>query len=258
MNQPVGRLEWIRWLLTLPMAVVGWYIAIIVGMLLLSVAESFCPPEAMVSGACTASWFPTVSRLVFCLATGLAAALVVLLPTLVAPRGRRRVAWIAFGLGLFAALLMAGAVKAYAEFASAVFAGTLAALWVSRSPGGVLESFRLSGGHVLALHFGFVLFAVFGGLLVYLSPLWAWVHLPAVIWSSWVNLAGWTCPLTPLEKELRARDGRTAYAGGFLEHYLGRLVYPLGMPRRMELIAGISIVVWNAVVYAAVWFARLP
>lgn len=112
---------------------------------------------------------------------------------------------------------------------------------------------RVKGSHILALHFLWVAFAVFGGLLLLLDWRWAWLHVPAVAWSSIVNLAGWTCPLTPLEKRLRERDGGAAYTGGFVEHYLGRLVYPLGMPRRMELIAGISIVVWNALVYAGVW-----
>jgi hypothetical protein len=38
----------------------------------------------------------------------------------------------------------------------------------------------------------------------------------------------------------------------FVEHYLGSLVYPGGMPRRMELIAGYSVLIWNAFVYALV------
>jgi len=67
-----------------------------------------------------------------------------------------------------------------------------------------------------------------------------------------VNLASWTCPLTPLEKALRARAGQSEYQGGFVEHYVGRLVYPRGMPRQMEIIAGVSIVAWNALVYATI------
>jgi len=43
-----------------------------------------------------------------------------------------------------------------------------------------------------------------------------------------------------------------------VEHYVGRVVYPLGMPRKMELIAGVSIVVWNALVYICVFLAGKP
>lgn len=109
---------------------------------------------------------------------------------------------------------------------------------------------RLAADGVLVLHFAFVLFAVFGGLLVLLSGRWAWFHLPAVLWSSAVNLASWTCPLTPIEQGCRKRVGQS-YEGGFIQHYVGSLVYPGGMPRRLELIAGGSILVWNTLVYAA-------
>ena len=112
---------------------------------------------------------------------------------------------------------------------------------------------RAGANLVLLGHFLFVVFAVFGGFLVLLDRRWAWLHVPAVAWSSIVNLASWTCPLTPLEKRLRAAAGQQGYAGGFIQHYLGSLVYPGGMPRRLELVAGVSIVAWNVVVYAALW-----
>src|SRR5512140_3676465 len=108
---------------------------------------------------------------------------------------------------------------------------------------------RHSAALVLLSHFLFVLFAIGGGFLILLDRRWALLHIPTVLWSSIVNLAGWTCPLTPLEKRLRQEGGGAGYEGGFVEHYVGPLVYPGGMPRRLELVAGISIVVWNALVY---------
>ena len=111
---------------------------------------------------------------------------------------------------------------------------------------------RFAADCVLLAHFLFAAFAVFGGLLLLVDVRWAWLHVPAVLWSSVVNLMGWTCPLTPIEKDLRARAGQAGYRGGFIQHYVGRAVYPRGMPRRMELIAGISVLAGNAVVYAAI------
>jgi len=105
---------------------------------------------------------------------------------------------------------------------------------------------------VLFAHFLFAAFAVFGGLLSFHDSAWAWVHIPVVLWSSVVNLMSWTCPLTPMEKALRVRAGRSGYYGGFIQHYIGRAVYPRGMPRRLELVAGVSIVVGNALIYAIV------
>lgn len=109
---------------------------------------------------------------------------------------------------------------------------------------------------VLLFHFLFALFAVFGGFLALFDLRVILLHLPAVIWSSAVNLANWTCPLTPLEKSLRVRAGQQAFQGGWIAHYIEPLVRPLGMPRRMELVAGISVVVWNTIVYGIVYWAR--
>ena len=46
---------------------------------------------------------------------------------------------------------------------------------------------RIAPELVLALHFGFVLFAVFGGFLAFVDARWLWVHAPAVIWSAVVS-----------------------------------------------------------------------
>jgi hypothetical protein len=109
---------------------------------------------------------------------------------------------------------------------------------------------RIGADVVLLAHSVFVAFAVLGGILVHFDRGWAWLHISVVLWSSVVNLASWTCPLTPLERTLRERAGRSGYSGGFVEHYVGKIVYPRGMPRQMELVAGVSILVWNALVYA--------
>ena len=118
--------------------------------------------------------------------------------------------------------------------------------------------YRIGADLVLLSHFVFAAFAVFGGALVFHNPAWSWVHVPVVLWSSVVNLMSWTCPLTPLEKTLRNRAGQLEYSGGFIQHYVGRLVYPRGMPRQLELVAGVSVLAWNALVYAVilVWAAR--
>lgn len=117
---------------------------------------------------------------------------------------------------------------------------------------------RIGADLVLLSHLAFVVFAVLGGALFWFDQRWAWVHVPAVLWSSIVNLANWTCPLTPLEKFLRTQAGRAGYSGGFVEHYVGQVVYPRGMPRQMELIAGVSILAWNGVVYACLLWLREP
>jgi len=112
---------------------------------------------------------------------------------------------------------------------------------------------RLAANLVLLVHLGIVFLAVFGGFGILIDPRWIWVHAPIVIWCSLVNLAGWTCPLTPLENRLRAANG-SGYEGGFIQHYIAPMVYPLGMPRRLELIAGVSVAVGNSIVYGCVYW----
>jgi len=116
--------------------------------------------------------------------------------------------------------------------------------------------YRIAADSVLLAHFLFAAFAVFGGVLVALNVAWAWAHVPVVLWSALVNLKGWTCPLTPLEQRLRALAGQAGYSGGFIQHYVGQAVYPGGMPRRLELVAGYSVLAGNALVYAVLLAIR--
>ncbi len=109
--------------------------------------------------------------------------------------------------------------------------------------------YGVSADAVLVFHFLFILFAVFGGFLVLYKKMVVWVHLPVVLWSSIVNLAGLTCPLTPIENFFRSAAGQLGYQGGFVEHYIAPIVYPAGMPRELEFVAGVSIIAWNVAVY---------
>jgi len=79
---------------------------------------------------------------------------------------------------------------------------------------------------------------------------WAWAHIPCALWASVVNLAGWVCPLTPLENALRLAAGQAGYEGGFIAHYIAPLIYPVGLTQQLALLAGAGIVVWNVLIYA--------
>lgn len=88
---------------------------------------------------------------------------------------------------------------------------------------------------VLVVHAGFVVFVVSGCGAILVGP-WAgwrwiysrrfrWLHLAAiavVVAQAWL---GRLCPLTLWESELRRRAGEAGYAGGFIQHWLHRLLY---------------------------------
>jgi hypothetical protein len=118
-------------------------------------------------------------------------------------------------------------------------------------------NYSLLADLILLLHFGFVLFVIFGGLLGLLNIKWLWLHLPIFIWGAIVNLMYWVCPLTPLEIEYRIKAGEQGYQGGFIEHYIGNLIYPQGLGEHAGLILGVAALGWNAVVYFFVFYRRL-
>ena len=109
---------------------------------------------------------------------------------------------------------------------------------------------------VVALHFGFVLFVVLGGLLVLR---WRWValvHLPAAVWGAWIEFSGRICPLTPLENEYRRLGGQAGYPGGFIEHYILPVLYPHGLTRDIQVALGVVVVALNAGLYLRAFTTR--
>ncbi len=113
--------------------------------------------------------------------------------------------------------------------------------------------YGLLGDGAVLVHVAFVVFVVFGGLAALRWPKVAWLHVPCALWGAWVEVAGWICPLTPLEISWRRRAGEAGYEGGFLEHYVVPLLYPAGLTREVQVGLGVAVVVLNVVVYALVW-----
>ena len=113
--------------------------------------------------------------------------------------------------------------------------------------------FSLLADAVLVVHLAFVLFVVFGGLLVMRWRRLAWVHLPAAVWGVAIEYAGWICPLTPIENDLRARAGEPGYGGDFVARYLLPVIYPEGLTREAQIVLGTAALLFNAAIYAVVW-----
>ena len=105
---------------------------------------------------------------------------------------------------------------------------------------------------VVLLHFAFVIFVVLGGLLALRWPKVAYVHLPVAVYGALIELVGWVCPLTPLEKRLRESAGLQGYEGGFVEHYILPVLYPSGLTRNVQLVLGALVIGINLLVYAVI------
>lgn len=118
--------------------------------------------------------------------------------------------------------------------------------------------YRVLADIVVVVHLGFVAFVVLGGFAAIRWPRIAWIHLPCAAWGAWISVAGWICPLTPLEHRLRVAADAGAYTGGFVEHYLLPLLYPGAMTRPIQVALGVGVLTVNAVAYTIVLRRRRP
>lgn len=104
--------------------------------------------------------------------------------------------------------------------------------------------YRLCADFVALLHAAIVLYILLGVPLILFGLWrgWAWVRQPwfrishlllslAVIGFEW---AGQPCPLTTLERNLRAAEGGT-YEGSFIQHYVSEAIHLQLTPQQLAL-----------------------
>ena len=137
-----------RWLITVPVAVLGWYIGMFVGLFIYGIGEWTCPAEYIVSGNCFAPWSSLLLSIAVAVGTAVAACFIVRLPTLVAPSHRWAIAFTAFMSGLAFAVYVAFTVRSnvWAPFTSAVLSGVGTLWFIRRTWGGSNSSLKLSAG----------------------------------------------------------------------------------------------------------------
>lgn len=105
---------------------------------------------------------------------------------------------------------------------------------------------------LVVIHFAFIIFVVFGGLLIFK---WRWLiyfQLTAAIWGILIEFLGWGCPLTPLENHFRDLAGSADYSEGFIDHYIIPIVYPAGISPVIQFSLGFLVIVFNLVIYGFV------
>ncbi|MGR5062795.1 DUF2784 domain-containing protein [Photobacterium sp. DNB22_13_2] len=114
--------------------------------------------------------------------------------------------------------------------------------------------YRILADLVVILHLLFIIFALFGGSLALWRGYMVIVHIPAALWVAVISFKGWICPLTPLENQLRLAAGGEGYPGGFVEHYIIPVIYPVGLRFDIQVLLGIAAMGINLVIYALVYY----
>ena len=119
------------------------------------------------------------------------------------------------------------------------------------------DFYRALAVAVLFVHALFIVWVVFGALLAYRRPVLRRLHIASLVWGALVELLPWPCPLTLLENWLEARAGVEPYQGGFLLHYLDKLVYP-DISAFTLAVAGLIVCALNFAFYAGqMWTTHL-
>ncbi len=109
--------------------------------------------------------------------------------------------------------------------------------------------FVLGARLVLLVHLLFIVYAVFGGVLLTRWQHSVWLQLPMAGWAAGISFFGWSCPLTPLEKWFLTQANYPAYDGSFVEHHLINVIYPGGLTRPLQIVLGIVVLAVNAYFY---------
>jgi hypothetical protein len=101
---------------------------------------------------------------------------------------------------------------------------------------------------VLFVHALFIAWVVFGALFTRSRNILRWLHILSLIWGVLTELLPWPCPLTLLENWLEQKAGVEPYQGGFLLHYIDKLVYP-DVSATALTVAGVTVCGFNLVLY---------
>ncbi len=79
---------------------------------------------------------------------------------------------------------------------------------------------------VVIVHFAFTLLVGLGGFLVWRWRRLFWPHIALLVWAISIPFLQLPCPLTDLEKFLRAKAGLPIYSTHFIDYYVYQSLQP--------------------------------
>ena len=112
--------------------------------------------------------------------------------------------------------------------------------------------YELAADLTLIVHFAFIIFVVFGGILFLISTKIIYVHVPALIWGIYIELTHSVCPLTYLENWFLQKSNLSTYSEGFIQNYLLPVVYPQSLTEDLQTNLAIVLIVANMIMYGLI------
>ena len=101
----------------------------------------------------------------------------------------------------------------------------------------------------LILHFTFILFVIFGGLLFFFKRWAIYFHVPALCYGAYVEFAQSICPLTNVENYFLLKAESQMYSATFIQHYLYPIIYPDHLTPEIQINLGVALVMLNVIIY---------
>ena len=101
----------------------------------------------------------------------------------------------------------------------------------------------------LLLHFSFILFVIFGALLILRFKKIIYFHIPAVAWGAYIEFSHSICPLTHLENYFLKKAGKNQYSIDFIENCVFKIIYPPALNYEIQTYLGVILIFVNLVIY---------
>ena len=109
--------------------------------------------------------------------------------------------------------------------------------------------YELGANLTFVVHLVFIVFVIFGSLLLFASKKIAFLHIPSVIYVAYIELSHSICPLTYLENWFLKQADLKSYSSTFIEHYLIPTVYPDNLTAELQFYLGFLLILTNIVIY---------
>ncbi len=109
--------------------------------------------------------------------------------------------------------------------------------------------FEIFATLTLLLHFSFILFVIFGALLILRFKKIIYFHIPAVAWGAYIEFSHSICPLTHLENYFFKKAGKDQYSIDFIENYVFKIIYPPALNYEIQTYLGVILIFVNLVIY---------
>ena len=112
--------------------------------------------------------------------------------------------------------------------------------------------YGLGANLTLAFHFTFIVFVIFGASLLFVSKKFVFIHIPSVIYATYVEFSHSICPLTYLENWFLSKANMKSYPSSFIEQYLIPIIYPNNLTPELQLYLGSLLIIINIIIYTLV------